>query len=174
MNPQERSEQEKHWFTSASETALELVSEDDAVRERLKDAGSVDSDRLHLFLSFHHPGKAIRYWHARKLKNPVYIAYAGSWTKDEEIKAALSAKISSTELITEMIFGDLSGADLVFGFSKPKDLTLQDRFCFEILKNHPDRRIREHVRKELLQAKVEIPETAFSEDERSEEKKAAE
>lgn len=76
---------------------------------------------------------------------------------DDEIKEKLSVKINSTELITEMIFGDLSAIDMVFAFPKPKDLTLQDRFCVEIMKNHPDRNIREHVRKELIRGEVSIP-----------------
>ena len=158
MNPQERAETEKKWLMYASETALEIILEDDAVRDRLSDPSSVNSEPLHLFLSIHHPRKAIRWWHAKQLTNPVYIAYVGSWTLDDQIKEALSTKINSTEQITDMIFGDLSGMDLVFGFRKPEDLALQDRFCFEILKNHPDPTIREHVRKELLRAKVEIPE----------------
>ena len=81
----------------------------------------------------------------------------------QDIKEALSVRINSTELITEMIYGDLSGADLVFGFRKPEDLTLQDRFCVEIMKNNPDRAIREHVRKELLRGNVEIPGVDLSE-----------
>lgn len=157
MNSQERAEQEQNWFAYAAEKALELFDEDDAVRERLSDAGSVNSEPLHLFLSIHHPRKAIRWWHAKQLTNPVYIAYAGSWTSDDQIKEALSTKITSKELITDMIFGDLSGMDLVFGFPKPKDLTIQDRFCFAILKNHPDPTIREHMRNELVRGKVEIP-----------------
>ena len=80
----------------------------------------------------------------------------GSWTEDNQIKQALSVRINSTSLITEMLFGDLSGADLVFGFRKPEDLTLQDRFCIAIMKNHPDREIREHVRKELLRGDITI------------------
>ncbi len=157
MNLKERAETEKEWLMHAAETALEIISEDDAVRDRLSDPGSVNSEPLHLFLSIHHPRKAIRWWHARQLKNPVYIAYVGSWTSDDQIKEALSTKINSTEQITDMIFGDLSGMDLVFGFPKPKDLTIQDRFCFAILKNHPDPTIREHMRNELVRGKVEIP-----------------
>ena len=86
----------------------------------------------------------------------IYIAYVGSWTEDDQIKEALSVRINSTSLITEMLFGDLSGANLVFGFRKPEDLTLQDRFCIAIMKNHPDRAIREHVRKELLRGDITI------------------
>ena len=73
-----------------------------------------------------------------------------------QIKEALSVKINSTALITEMVFGDLSGADLVFTFRKPEDLTLQDRFLVEIMKNNPDRAIREHVRQELLWCNTSI------------------
>ena len=156
-DPSEKKRYEKEWLEHAAELAVELLSEDEAVRERLKDTADVDSDPLHFFICFHHPRKALRWWHAKQLKNPVRIAYAGSWTSDEEIKEALSDRINSTMLITEMIYGDLSGMDLVFGFRKPDDLTLQDRFCAAIMRNHPDPVIREHVRKELLRGKVTIP-----------------
>ena len=86
----------------------------------------------------------------------IYIAYVGSWTEDDQIKEALSVRINSTALIPEMLFGDLSEADLVFGFRKPEILTLQDRFCIAIMKHHPDRAIREHVRKELLRGDITI------------------
>ncbi len=162
-DPQERAEWEESWFICAGETALEIIPEDEAVRDRLHGTVTVDSEPLHFYLSLMHTRKAIRWWHAKKLKNPVYIAYAGSWTSDDQIKEVLSARIDSTELITEMIFGDLSGADLVFGFRKPDDLTLQDRFCVKIMKNNPDRTIREHVRKELLRGNVEIPGVDLSE-----------
>ena len=157
MDVQERLTWEENCFLNLSEIALDLISEDDAVRDRIGDAALVDSDPLHLFLSLQHPRKAIRWWHAKKLENPAYIAYAGSWTSDAQTKEALSVKINSTTLITEMIFGDLSAADLVFGFRKPEDLFLQDQFCIEIMKNHPDRTIREHVRKELLRGNADIP-----------------
>jgi hypothetical protein len=156
MDPRERSECVHDWISYAAETALDLIPEDDEVRGRISDAASVDSEPLHFFLSMQHPGKTVRWWHARKLENPVYIAYVGSWTEDDQIKEALSVRINSTALITEMLFGDLSGADLVFGFRKPEDLTLQDRFCIAIMKNHPDRAIREHVRKELLRGDITI------------------
>ena len=162
-DPQERAEWEENWFICAGETALEIIPEDEAVRDRLHGTVTVDSEPLHFYLSLMHTRKAIRWWHAKKLKNPVYIAYTGSWTSDDQVKEVLSARIDSTELITEMIFGDLSGADLVFGFRKPDDLTLQDRFCVEIMKNNPDRTIREHVRKELLRGNVEIPGVDLSE-----------
>ena len=142
----------------ASELVIEnILPEDKAVSERLSGSAAVYSEPLHFFLSIQHPRKAVRCWHANKLKNPVYIAYVGSWTADDQIKEALSVKIDSTELITEMVFGDLSGADLVFAFQKPKDLTLQDRFLVEIMKNNPDRTIREHVRKERLRGNIDIP-----------------
>lgn len=157
MDPQEKSRCEQEWLAHAAELALDILSEDDAVRERLSGTAEVDSDPLHFFLSIHHPRLALRWWHAKKLENPVRIAYVGSWTSDDQIKETLSEKISSTVLITEMIYGDLSGVNLVFGFRKPDDLTLQDRFCVEIMKNNPDRRIREHVRTELLKGNVEIP-----------------
>ena len=162
-DPQERAEWEENWFICAGETALEIIPEDEAVRDRLHGTVTVDSEPLHFYLSLMHTRKAIRWWHAKKLKNPVYIAYTGSWTSDDQVKEVLSARIDSTELITEMIYGDLSGADLVFGFRKPEDLTLQDRFCVEIMKNNPDRTIREHVRKELLRGNVEIPGVDLSE-----------
>ena len=157
MSPQDKSRCEQEWLAHAADLALDLLSEDEAVRGRISDAAAVDSDSLHFFLSFHHPRKALRWWHARKLEDPVRIAYVGSWTSDDEIKEKLSVKVNSTSLITDMIYGDLSGADLVFGFRKPEDLTLQDRFCVEIMKNHPDPAIREHVRAELLRGNVEIP-----------------
>ena len=156
-DPQARSEWEKEWLSHAAELALDLLPEDDAVRDRLAGAVLVDSEPLYFFLSIHHPRKAIRWWYARELKHPARIAYVGSWTSDDQIKRALSVKINSTELITEMLYGDLSGADLVFGFRTPEDKTPQDRFCVEIMKNHPDRTIREHVRQELLRGHVEIP-----------------
>ncbi len=148
---------QQEWLSHAADLALEILSEDEAVRERLPERVIVDSDLLHLFLSIHHPRLALRWWHASKLKHPDLIAYVGSWTSDDQIKEKLSVKINSTQVITEMLFGDLSAADLVFGFRKPNDLTLQDRFCVEIMKNHPDRSIREFVRTELLKGKVEIP-----------------
>ena len=157
MDPQERTGQEEAWLAHAAELALNLLSEDEAVRERIPAAASVDSDPLHFFLSIHHPRKAVRWWHAMKLENPVFIAYVGSWTSDDPIKEALSVKIDSTSLITELVFGDLSGADLVFAFRKPEDLTLQDRFLVEIMKNNPNRVIREHVRTELLSGNITIP-----------------
>ena len=154
----------------AAKLALDLFSEDENVRERLSNGADVDSEPLHFFLSIHHPKPAIRLQHARKLKNPARIAYVGSWTSDDQIKESLSVKIDSTMIITEMIYGDLSGVDLIFGFRKPEDLTLQDRFCVEIMKNNPDRRIREHVRTELLKGDVQIqgvdltkPDTLFIE-----------
>ncbi len=157
MDPSEKLSCEQEWFAHAAELALDIISEDEAVRDRISGVAAVDSEPLHFFLSIRHPRLALRWWHARKLENPVRIAYAGSWTSDDQIKESLSVKINSTELITEMIYGDLSGADLVFGFRKPEDLTLQDRFCVEIMKNNPDRTIREHVRTELLRGNVEIP-----------------
>ncbi len=161
-DPGEKAELEQEWIDAAAETALEIFTEDNEVRERTAGTASVDSEPLRLFLSIRHPRKAVRWWHARKLDNPAYIAYVGSWTSDDQIKEALSVKINSTALITEMIFGDLSGADLVFATRKPEDLTLQNRFCIEIMKNHPDRTIREHVRKELLRGSIEIPGTDLS------------
>ena len=157
MDPQEKSRCEQEWLAHAAELALEILSEDEAVCGRISDAAAVDSEPLHFFLSIHHPRLALRWWHARKLEDPVRIAYVGSWTSDDQIKEKLSVRIHSTELITEMICGDLSGADLVFAFRKPEDLTLQDRFLVEIMKNNPDRTIREHVRKELLRGNIEIP-----------------
>lgn len=155
--PGKKAELEQEWIDAAAETALEVLTEDHEVSERTAGTASVDSDPLRFFLSIRHPRKAVRWWHARKLENPVYIAYVGSWTADDQIKEALSVKINSTALITEMVFGDLSGADLVFTFRKPEDLTLQDRFCLEIMKNNPDRTIREHVRTELLRGNVSLP-----------------
>ena len=159
MDPQDRSRCVQKWLAHAAELARDLLSEDEAVRERIADEAAVDSEPLHFFLRIHHPRKALRWWHARKLEDPVRIAYVGSWTSDEEIKEKLSVKVNSTGLITEMIYGDLSGADLVFGFRKLEDLTLQDRFCAEIMKNHPDPAIREHVRAELLRGNAVIPGT---------------
>ena len=156
-DPEEKAEWEEMWMTCAGETALDLISEDREVQKRIAGAAVVDSDPLCFYLSLQHPRKAIRWWHARKLKNPARIAYVGSWTKDDPIKEALSVKIRSTALITEMIYGDLSAADLVFAFEKPEDLTIQNRFLVEIMKNNPDRTIREHVRKELLRGKIVIP-----------------
>ena len=161
MDPQDKTQCEQEWLGHAAELALEILSEDEAVRERLSGKADVDSDPLHFFLSIHHPSPAKRWWHARKLKNPVRIAYVGSWTSDDQIKESLSVRMNSTRLIAEMIYGDDSGMDaldLVFVFKKPEDLTLQDRFCMEIMKNHPDRNIREHVRTELLRGNVEIVE----------------
>lgn len=156
-DPEEKAEWEEMWMTCAGETALDLIPEDREVQKRIAGHAVVDSEPLRFYLSLQHPRKAIRWWNARKLKNPARIAYVGSWTADDEIKEALSVKIHSTALITEMIFGDLFAADLVFAFKKPEDLTLQDRFLAEIMKNHPDRTIREHVRKELLRAHAELP-----------------
>ena len=157
LNAAERSEYEQIWLSYAAEKALDILVEDDAVRKRLPGTISVDSEPLHFFLSIHHPSPGVRCRHADMLKHPGRIAYVGSWTSDDEIKKMLSVKIDSKELVTEMIFGDLSAVDLIFGFPRPNDMTLQDRFCFEIMKNHPDREIREHVREELLRAEVEIP-----------------
>ena len=157
MDPADRSGCVQEWLAYAADLALDLLSEDEAVRERISDAADVDSEPLHFFLSLHHPRKALRWWHAKKLENQARIAYVGSWTSDDQIKEKLSVKVSNTLLITDMITGDLSGMDLVFGFRKPDDLTLQDRFCVEIMKNHPDFAVREHVRKELLRCNVEIP-----------------
>ena len=157
MNPPEKARCVKEWLAHAAKLALEILSEDEAVRRRISGPASVDSDPLHFFLSTHHPDPDVRLRHAMELRNPARIAYAGSWTSDDRIKEALSVRINNTRLITEMIFGDLSGMDLVFGFRKPEDLTLQDRFLAEIMKNHPDPEIREHVRTELLRGKVEIP-----------------
>lgn len=156
-DPGEQAEWEENWWICAGETALDILSEDRAVAERLAGAASVDSEPLRFFLSMRHTRKAVRWWHAKKLKNPVYIAYVGSWTSDDQIKEALSVKITDPALITEMIFGDLSGVDFVFGFRKPDDLTLQDRFCVEIMKRNPDRAVREQTRAELLRAKCDIP-----------------
>ena len=158
MTPEEKTEVLSDWLKRAAEFAyVDILPEDETVRGRISGSATVDSEPLHLFLSIHHPRKAVRWWHARKLENPVYIAYVGSWTSDLQIKEELSEKIRSTGLITEMIFGDLSGVDLVFAFRKPDDLTLQDRFCAEIMKNNPDRTIREHVRTELLRGSIDIP-----------------
>ena len=157
MTPQDKSRCEQKWLLHAAELALKLLSEDEAVRNRLSGPASVDSEPLRFFLSFHHPRLAVRWWHARKLKNPARIFYAGSWTSDDKIKECLSVKVNNSRVITELVYGDLSGADLVFAFRKPEDLTLQDRFLVEIMKNNPDPAIREHVRKELLKGKVEIP-----------------
>lgn len=107
--PQDKSTCMQEWLTHASELALDLLSEDEAVRETISDASSVDSEPLHFFLSIHHPRLAVRWWHAKKLENPVRIAYVGSWTSDDQIKESLSVKINSTWLITEMIFGDHTG-----------------------------------------------------------------
>ncbi len=157
MDPKERAEWEEMWMISAAETALDLISEDRAVQARTAGTVSTDSEPLYFFLSLQHPRKAIRWWYGKKLKNPVYIAYTGSWTNDDPVKEALSIKIRNAELITEMIFGDLSAAEPVFGFRKPEDLTLQDRFLIEIMRNHPDRTIREHVRSEVLRGNISIP-----------------
>ena len=157
MTPQDKARCEQEWLAHAAELALKLLSEDKAVSDRLSGPASVDSEPLRFFLSFHHPRLAVRWWHARKLKNPARIFYAGSWTSDDKIKECLSVKVNNSRVITELVYGDLSGADLVFAFRKPEDLTLQDRFLVEIMKNNPDPAIREHVRKELLKGKVEIP-----------------
>lgn len=158
MTPEEKKEALSGWLTRAAEFAyMDVLHEDEEVRGRISASAAVDSEPVHLFLSIHHPRKAIRWWHARKLVNPVYIAYVGSWTSDLQIKEELSEKIRSTGLITEMLFGDLSAVDLVFAFRKPDDLPLQDRFCVEIMKNNPDRTIREHVRTELLRGNIDIP-----------------
>jgi hypothetical protein len=158
MDPREKAGWKEEWLSYAAETAYtDILPEDEAVRGRLTGLASVDSEPVHLFLSMQHPRKAVRWWHARKLKNPAYIAYAGSWTEDDQIRESLSVKIDSAGLVTEMLFGDLSGADPVFGFRKPEDTALQDRFCVEIMKNHPDRAIREHVRTELLRGRAVIP-----------------
>ena len=158
MDSAQRRQCEQDWLEYAAELVRSrLIPEDDAVRDRISYIASVDSEPLDMFLSIHHPRKAVRCWHAGKLENPRNIAYIGSWTYDDQIKEAQSVKINSTALITEMLFGDLSAADLVFAFRKPKDLTLQDRFCIEIMKNHPNLTIREHVRKELLRGNIEIP-----------------
>lgn len=157
MTPQDKARCEQEWLAHAAELALKLLSEDKAVSDRLSGPASVDSEPLRFFLSFHHPRLAVRWWHARKLKNQARIFYAGSWTSDDKIKECLSVKVNNSRVITELVYGDLSGADLVFAFRKPEDLTLQDRFLVEIMKNNPDPAIREHVRKELLKGKVEIP-----------------
>lgn len=157
MTPQDKARCEQEWLTHAAELALKLLSEDKAVNDRLSGTASVDSEPLRFFLSFHHPRLAVRWWHARKLKNQARIFYAGSWTTDDKIKECLSVKVNNSRIITELVYGDYSGADLVFAFRKPEDLTLQDRFLVEIMKNNPDPAIREHVRKELLKGKVEIP-----------------
>lgn len=160
MDEQGRSQCEREFLDHASELALELLSEDEAVNGRLSGGADVDSDPLHFFLSIHHPRPALRWWHAKKLENQVRIAYAGSWTSDDKIKESLSVKITNTRLITEMIFGDdseMDAVDMVFAFRKPEDLTLQDRFCVEIMKNNPAPEIREQVRKALLRGNIEIP-----------------
>ena len=162
-DPKEKAEWEEMWMTCAGETALDLIPEDREVQNRIAGHAVVDSEPLRFYLSLQHPRKAVRWFNARKLKNPARIAYVGSWTADDEIKEALSVKIHSTALITEMIFGDLFTADLVFAFKKPEDLTLQDRFLAEIMKNNPDRTVREHVRKELLRANAELPGVDLSE-----------
>ena len=54
-----------------------------------------------------------------------------------------------------MVYGDLSAVDLVFGFRKPEDLTLQDRFLDEIVKNNPDSAVREYAREVLLRIEAE-------------------
>ena len=54
-----------------------------------------------------------------------------------------------------MVYGDLSAVDLVFGFRKPEDLTLQDRFLAEIAKNNPDSSIREYAQEVLLRIEAE-------------------
>ena len=158
MSPEDRARCKEDLFAHAAEVALNLLSEDEAVRGRISSTASVDSEPLHFFLSFHHPRLALRWWHARKLKNPARIAYAGSWTSDDQIKEALSVKIDSTKMIEEMVYGDLSAVDLVFGFRKPEDLTLQDRFLDEIVKNNPDSAVREYAREVLLRSGGENPE----------------
>ena len=89
MSPEDRARCKEDLFAHAAEVALNLLSEDEAVRGRISSTASVDSEPLHFFLSFHHPRLALRWWHARKLKNPARIAYAGSWTSDDQIKEAL-------------------------------------------------------------------------------------
>ena len=159
MSPEDKGRCKEELFAHAAEVALNLLSEDEAVRGRISGTASVDSEPLHFFLSFHHPRLALRWWHARKLENPVRIAYVGSWTSDDQIKEALSVKIDSTKMIEEMVYGDLSAVDLVFGFRKPEDLTLQDRFLDEIVKNNPDSAVREYAQEVLLRSGVEKPET---------------
>ena len=85
MSPEDRARCKEDLFAHAAEVALNLLSEDEAVRGRISSTASVDSEPLHFFLSFHHPRLALRWWHARKLKNPARIAYAGSWTSDDQI-----------------------------------------------------------------------------------------
>ncbi len=147
MDPQGKARCEQEWLAHAAEVALNILPEDEAVRGRISGTADVDSEPLHFFLSFHHPRLAIRWWHARKLKNPARIAYVGSWTSDDQIKEALSVKIFSTRIIKEMIYGNLSAVDLVLGFRKPQDMTLQDRFLAAIAKNNPDPAIREYARR---------------------------
>ena len=158
MSPEDKGRCKEELFAHAAEVALNLLSEDEAVRGRISGTASVDSEPLHFFLSFHHPRLALRWWHARKLENPVRIAYVGSWTSDDQIKEALSVKIDSTKMIEEMVYGDLSAVDLVFGFRKPEDLTLQDRFLDEIVKNNPDSAVREYAQEVLLRSGGENPE----------------
>ena len=156
-SPDEKALFEREWLSRAADIALGILDEDEAVRGRIEAPASVDSDPVYFFLSIHHPDRTVRLRCAEKLTHPARVAYVGSWTPDDEIKEALSVKIGSKAAVTEMLFGDLSGADLVFAFRKPEDLSLQDRFCVQIMKNHPDRAIREHVRAELLRGKVDIP-----------------
>lgn len=155
MSPEDKVRCKEELFAHAAEVARDLLSEDEAVRGRISGTASVDSEPLDFFLSFHHPRLALRWWHARKLKNPARVAYVGSWTSDDQIKEALSVKIDSTKMIEEMVYGDLSAVDLVFGFRKPEDLTLQDRFLAEIAKNNPDSSIREYAQEVLLRIEAE-------------------
>ncbi|MCR5812680.1 MAG: hypothetical protein K6G34_15085 [Lachnospiraceae bacterium] len=155
MSPEDKARCKEELFAHAAEVARDLLSEDEAVRGRISGTASVDSEPLDFFLSFHHPRLALRWWHARKLKNPARVAYVGSWTVDDQIKEALSVKINSTKMIEEMVYGDLSAVDLVFGFRKPEDLTLQDRFLAEIAKNNPDSAIREYAQEVLLRIEAE-------------------
>ncbi|MBO7698931.1 MAG: toll/interleukin-1 receptor domain-containing protein, partial [Erysipelotrichaceae bacterium] len=104
MTSDEKNKCRQDWLMHASELVIEnILPEDKAVSERLSGSAAVYSEPLHFFLSIQHPRKPVRWWHANKLKNPVYIAYVGSWTADDQIKEALSVKIDSTELITEMV-----------------------------------------------------------------------
>ena len=158
MDPKEKAQWREEWLSYAAELANEdILPEDEAVRGRLRGLASVDSEPVHFFLSMQHPRELIRRRHAEKLKDPARIAYVGSWTSDHRIRESLSVRIDTKDLVTEMLFGNLSGADPVFGFRRPDDTALQDLFCMEIMKNHPDRTIREHVRTELLRSNTEIP-----------------
>ncbi|MBR0085274.1 MAG: hypothetical protein IJL97_01870 [Lachnospiraceae bacterium] len=157
MEPQDKLRCKQEWLAHAADLAMDILSEDEAVRSRVSGTADVDSETLYFFASIHHRDPAVRIECARKLKNQMRIAYVGSWTSDDKIKKELSVRINNTRIITEVLYGDYSGADLIFGFKKPDDLTIQDRFCVEIMKNNPDPAIREHVRTELIKGKVEIP-----------------